>query len=51
MERAPHPVEEDHHPAPIARDPELPAVSDGALMAFAAAALVATALGLILLIG
>ena len=51
MERAPHPVEEEHHPAPIPRDPDLPRISDGALMAFAAAALVATALGLIALIG
>ena len=51
MERALHPVEEQPHPAPIPRDPELPSVSDGVVMAFAAVALVATAVGLILLIG
>jgi hypothetical protein len=54
MERATHPADghADAHPAPalapMARDPELPALSDAALMMFAAAALVVTALALIL---
>ncbi len=34
----------------MARDPELPDVPEGALMAFAAAALAATALALVLLL-
>ena len=55
MERATHPAEEhaDAHPAPglapMARDPDLPAVSDTTLMLFAAVALVVTALALIFL--
>jgi len=53
MERATHPADAhaDAHPtpdlAPMARDPELPALSDAALMMFAAAALVVTALALV----
>jgi len=56
MERATHPAEEhaDAHPAPglapMARDPDLPAVSDTALMLFAACALVVTTLALIFVV-
>jgi hypothetical protein len=50
MERAPQPVEE-RHPEPIPREPDLPTLSDTALMAFAAAALALTALALWLLLG
>ena len=54
MERATHPVEEhqgEHHGGePIARDPDLPTVSDTSLMLFAAAALVATVVGLLILL-
>ena len=61
MQRATHPVEE-HHPAepaaqsgaqpaaqPIARDPDLPTVSDTTLMFFAAGALVVTLVALLVL--
>ena len=53
MERAVHPPEVAEHvgPAPIPRDPDLPTVSDGTLMLVAAAALVATALALLALVG
>jgi hypothetical protein len=55
MERAAHrpePEGEIHaQPEPVARDPELPTIADGALIGFAAAALVATAIALLLLIG
>ena len=56
MERATHPADEhaDAHPAPhlapIARDPDLPAVSDSALMLFAACALVVTTLALVFVV-
>jgi len=56
MERATHPVEEhgEAHPAPhlapIARDPDLPQLSDTTLKFFAAVALIATAAALLLLI-
>jgi hypothetical protein len=56
MERAPHPVDahDEAHPAPhlspIARDSDLPQVSDATLMIFAAAALIATAAALLLLV-
>ena len=56
MERATHPVDahdEAHRapqPSPIARDPELPQVSDATLMIFAAAALIATAGALLVLV-
>jgi len=56
MERATHPADghADAHPvlhlAPIARDPDLPAVSDATLMMFAAGALVVTALALLFLV-
>jgi hypothetical protein len=50
MERAPHPVEEEHHPEPIPRDPELPTVSDTTLMFFAAAALLMTLVALLVLV-
>ncbi|HEV8110194.1 MAG TPA: hypothetical protein VGP97_21990 [Burkholderiales bacterium] len=45
MERATHPADAhaQAHPAPVARDPDLPQVSDRVLMLFAAAALIATA--------
>ena len=55
MERATHPADghADAHPAPhvapIARDPDLPAMSEATLMLFAAVALVVTALALIFL--
>ena len=53
MERAAHPPEaqDPAHPGPVPRDPDLPALSDKALMVFAAAALVATLGALALLIG
>jgi hypothetical protein len=53
MERAaPHPEVGEHvTPAPVPRDPDLPAVSDGTLMLVAAVALVATALALLALVG
>lgn len=53
MERAaPHPEVEAHpHAKPLPRDPDLPAASEAALMTFAAAALIATALGLLLVAG
>ena len=56
MERATHPADEhaDAHSepqrAPIARDPDLPALSDNALMLFAGVALVVTVLALIFLV-
>ncbi|HEY1289327.1 MAG TPA: hypothetical protein VGF58_13450 [Burkholderiales bacterium] len=49
MERATHPAE-DHaeaHPAPVARDPDLPTVSDATLMLFAGGALVLTLAALV----
>ncbi len=53
MERAAHRPEaqDPAHPEPVPRDPDLPALSDTALMVFAAAALVATLGALALLIG
>jgi hypothetical protein len=53
MERAAHrPEAEDlAHPEPVPRDSDLPALSDTALMVFAAAALIATLGALALLIG
>ena len=53
MERAAHPPEEEAHPhpEPVPRDPDLPTLSDSALMLFAAAALVGTLVGLYVLIG
>ncbi len=53
MERAAHPPEEEAHPhpEPVPRDPDLPTLSDSALMLFAAAALAATLVGLFALIG
>ena len=53
MERATHPADShaDAHPAPdlapMARDPDLPALSDSALMLFAGVALLVTALALL----
>jgi hypothetical protein len=49
MERATHPVEE-HAPEPVPRDPDLPTVSDTTLMFFAAAALILTAVALLVLV-
>ena len=51
MERATHPADEHAaaHPEPVPRDPDLPTVSDAALMLFAAAALAVTAAALLLL--
>ena len=57
MERATHPPDEhaEAHPAPdlapMARDPDLPSVSDTTLMLFAGIALVATVAGLLLVVG
>jgi hypothetical protein len=53
MERAAHRPEEEAspHPEPVPRDPDLPTISDRALMLFAAAALVATLVALFVLIG
>jgi hypothetical protein len=53
MERATRQVEEhgDAHPEPLARDPDLPTVSETTLRLFAAAALGVTAVALLLLIG
>jgi hypothetical protein len=52
MERAAHPAEEhaEAHPAPVPRDPDLPEVSNGTLMLFAAAALAVTAAALLALV-
>jgi len=52
MERATRPADEhaQAHPAPVARDPDLPAVSDATLMMFAAGALVVTGLALLFLV-
>jgi hypothetical protein len=52
MERATHPADEhaEAHPAPIPRDPDLSAVSDAALMIFAASALVVAVLALLFLV-
>ena len=56
MERATHPADAqaDAHPAPdlapMARDPDLPAVSDATLMMFAAGTLVVTVLALLFLV-
>jgi hypothetical protein len=41
---------EEHHPEPIARDPDLPDVSDTALLLFAAVALILTAVALVMLL-
>ena len=49
MERAPHPVEEQPHPEPVPRDPDLPTVSDTTLIFFAAGALVVTLVALLVL--
>jgi hypothetical protein len=55
MERAAHPPEPEGavhaQPEPAPRDPDLPTISDGALIGFAAAALVATGVAIYLLIG
>ena len=51
MERAAHPPETEHtDPEPVPRDPDLPAVSDTALMLFAACALVVTTLALVFVV-
>jgi hypothetical protein len=56
MERATHQVDAhgEAHPAPhltpVARDPELPEVSDTTLKLFAAAALIATVAALLFLV-
>jgi hypothetical protein len=51
MERAAHhPKEEDRHPEPVPRDPDLPTLSDTKLMFFAAGALIVTLLALLVLI-
>ena len=49
MERATRRVEE-HHPEPVPRDPDLPTISDSALMLFAAGALVLTVVALLVLL-
>ena len=52
MERATHPPDEhaEAHPAPVPRDPDLPAVSDAMLMIFAGGALVLTLAVLVVLV-
>jgi hypothetical protein len=52
MERATHQADEHApaHPEPVPRDPDLPTVSDTTLMFFAAAALAATAVALLVLL-
>jgi hypothetical protein len=51
MERAAHPPkEEDTHPQPVPRDPDLPMLSDAALMFFAAGALIVTTAALLVLL-
>jgi hypothetical protein len=52
MERAarPHKDEEAHHPEPVARDPDLPEVSDTTLMFFAGGALFVTLVALLVLL-
>jgi hypothetical protein len=51
MERPAHLKEaEDHHPLPVPRDPDLPALSDAILMLFAGCALVLTAVALLVLL-
>ena len=47
---AAHHDEEEHHPEPVARDPELPNVSNTTLMFFAAGALVVAAVALFVLL-
>jgi hypothetical protein len=41
---------DEHHPQPIPRDPDLPDISDGTLMLFAAVALTVTVIVLVLLL-
>ena len=41
---------DEHHPEPIARDPDLPDVSDTTLLLFAAGALILTAVALAMLL-
>jgi hypothetical protein len=51
MERAAHPKEEEaHHPEPVPRDADLPAVSDTTLMFFAGGALFVTVVALLVLL-
>jgi hypothetical protein len=40
---------DEHHPAPVPRDPDLPDVSESTLSFFAAGALVVTAVALLML--
>ena len=42
--------EEDHHPQPVPRDPELPTVSDTTLAFFAGGSLFVTVVALIVLL-
>jgi hypothetical protein len=41
---------DEHHPEPMPRDPDLPDVSDTALLLFAAGALILTAVALVMLL-
>jgi hypothetical protein len=41
---------EEHHPEPVARDPDLPSVTDGTLAFFAAGALVVFTVAMLTLI-
>ena len=45
------PQPDAHHPQPVARDPDLPEVSETTLCFFAAGALVVTAVALAMLLG
>lgn len=46
-----HSGSDDHLPAPVPRDPDLPTISTTAIAAFAAAALVAVFVALVVLLG
>lgn len=48
--KEPHPAHDEHHPAPVPRDPDLPKVSDGTLSFFAGGALLVTAVALMTLL-
>ena len=46
----PHDHDDEHHPAPVPRDPDLPQLSDASLSFFAAGALVVFVVALLTLI-
>ena len=51
LHATPHAGAEEHHPQPVARDPDLPAVSDASLVFLAAGALVVFIVALFALLG